>query len=112
VALELFCIVKGFPEATVMGLLARAALELSAFFLPAVLLGRRLCHHCGSVRQLAEDHVSDPAVKSPDRSIEDHSGHWFSILAAVTSLKMENPGPFDRSLKAVEDLIHDKYNYR
>lgn len=30
--------------------------------------------------------------------------------AAVTSLKMENQGPFDRTLAEVEELIHSKYN--
>ena len=35
------------------------------------------------------------------------AGIW---AAAVTSLKMENPGPFDRSVSEVEVLIHDKYN--
>jgi len=30
--------------------------------------------------------------------------------AAVTSLKMENQGPFDRTLAEVEALIHSKYN--
>ncbi len=30
--------------------------------------------------------------------------------AAVTSLKMENQGPFNRSLAEVESLIHSKYN--
>ncbi len=34
------------------------------------------------------------------------AGIW---AAAVTSLKMENPGPFNRSLAEVEDLIHRKY---
>jgi sugar/nucleoside kinase (ribokinase family) len=32
--------------------------------------------------------------------------------AAVTSLKMENLGPFNRSVSEVEALIHDKYDYR
>jgi sugar/nucleoside kinase (ribokinase family) len=36
------------------------------------------------------------------------SGIW---AAAVTSLKMENPGPFNRSIGEVEDLIHSKYNH-
>ena len=35
------------------------------------------------------------------------AGIW---AAAVTSLKMENLGPFDRSMEEVEDLIHAKYN--
>ena len=30
--------------------------------------------------------------------------------AAVTSLKMENQGPFNRTLAEVEELIHSKYN--
>jgi len=30
--------------------------------------------------------------------------------AAVTSLKMENQGPFNRNLSEVESLIHFKYN--
>ena len=30
--------------------------------------------------------------------------------AAVTSLKMENQGPFNRTLAEVEALIHSKYN--
>ena len=34
------------------------------------------------------------------------AGIW---AAAVTSLKMENPGPFDRSVSEVEAFIHDKY---
>lgn len=37
------------------------------------------------------------------------AGIW---AAAVTSLKMEDPGPFHRSLQAVEAFIHDNYNYR
>ena len=35
------------------------------------------------------------------------AGIW---AAAVTSLKMEDPGPFHRSLADVEALIHSKYN--
>ena len=35
------------------------------------------------------------------------AGLW---AAAVTSLKMESPGPFDRSIQEVRDLIRDKYN--
>lgn len=35
------------------------------------------------------------------------AGIW---AAAVTSLKMENLGPFTRSVSEVEALIHDKYN--
>jgi hypothetical protein len=31
--------------------------------------------------------------------------------AAVTSLKMENLGPFNRSVGEVEALIHDKYEH-
>jgi sugar/nucleoside kinase (ribokinase family) len=34
------------------------------------------------------------------------AGIW---AAAVTSLKMENPGPFDRSLEEVEAFIRDRY---
>ena len=34
------------------------------------------------------------------------AGIW---AAAVTSLKMENSGPFDRSISEVEAFIHDKY---
>jgi sugar/nucleoside kinase (ribokinase family) len=34
------------------------------------------------------------------------AGIW---AAAVTSLKMENPGPFQRSLKDVEDFVQEKY---
>jgi sugar/nucleoside kinase (ribokinase family) len=34
------------------------------------------------------------------------AGIW---AAAVTSLKMENVGPFDRSVGEVEALIRDKY---
>jgi sugar/nucleoside kinase (ribokinase family) len=30
--------------------------------------------------------------------------------AAVTSLKMENLGPFDRTIQEVEDLVRSKYN--
>lgn len=30
--------------------------------------------------------------------------------AAITSLKMENPGPFNRSLEEIEALIHSRYN--
>jgi sugar/nucleoside kinase (ribokinase family) len=37
------------------------------------------------------------------------AGIW---AAAVTSLKMEKLGPFDRSLRDVEDLIRSKYNGR
>jgi hypothetical protein len=36
------------------------------------------------------------------------SGIW---AAAVTSLKMENVGPFNRSVSDVESLIHAKYNH-
>ena len=35
------------------------------------------------------------------------AGVW---AAAVTSLKMENAGPFDRSIREVEALIRDNYN--
>lgn len=35
------------------------------------------------------------------------AGIW---AAAVTSLKMEDPGPFNRSMNEVKALIHDKYN--
>jgi sugar/nucleoside kinase (ribokinase family) len=41
--------------------------------------------------------------KSPSES-----GIW---AAAVTSLKMENLGPFNRSIGEVEALIHEKYNH-
>jgi len=37
------------------------------------------------------------------------AGIW---AAAVTSLKMESIGPFNRSIGEVEDLIHAKYNHR
>lgn len=37
------------------------------------------------------------------------AGIW---AAAVTSLKMENPGPFQGSLDEVKALIHAKYDYR
>ena len=37
------------------------------------------------------------------------AGIW---AAAVTSLKMENLGPFNRSVGEVETLIHDKYDHR
>jgi sugar/nucleoside kinase (ribokinase family) len=36
------------------------------------------------------------------------AGIW---AAAVTSLKMENAGPFDRSVNEVETLIHQKYGH-
>jgi sugar/nucleoside kinase (ribokinase family) len=36
------------------------------------------------------------------------AGIW---AAAVTSLKMENQGPFDRSIREVEALIQEKYNH-
>ena len=36
------------------------------------------------------------------------AGVW---AAAVTSLKMENPGPFNRTMEEVADLIHAKYNH-
>ena len=36
------------------------------------------------------------------------AGIW---AAALTSLKMENPGPFNRSIGEVEDLIRSKYNH-
>jgi sugar/nucleoside kinase (ribokinase family) len=36
------------------------------------------------------------------------AGVW---AAAVTSLKMENLGPFNRSIGEVEAFIHDKYNH-
>ncbi len=35
------------------------------------------------------------------------AGIW---AAALTSLKMEKPGPFDRTRADVEDLVHRKYN--
>lgn len=35
------------------------------------------------------------------------AGIW---AAAVTSLKMEHPGPFNRPIREVEDLIRSKYN--
>jgi hypothetical protein len=34
------------------------------------------------------------------------AGIW---AAALTSLKMENPGPFNRSIKDVEELINRMY---
>jgi sugar/nucleoside kinase (ribokinase family) len=37
------------------------------------------------------------------------AGIW---AAAVTSLKMENPGPFNRSLNEVELLINSRYDHR
>jgi sugar/nucleoside kinase (ribokinase family) len=37
------------------------------------------------------------------------AGIW---AAALTSLKMENPGPFARSIQDVEELIRSKYNGR
>jgi sugar/nucleoside kinase (ribokinase family) len=37
------------------------------------------------------------------------SGIW---AAAVTSLKMENLGPFNRSISEAEALIHEKYDHR
>jgi sugar/nucleoside kinase (ribokinase family) len=37
------------------------------------------------------------------------AGIW---AAAVTSLKMENTGPFDRSVREVEELIQHKYDHR
>lgn len=36
------------------------------------------------------------------------AGIW---AAAVTSLKMENLGPFNRSIREVESFIHEKYNH-
>jgi len=36
------------------------------------------------------------------------AGIW---AAAVTSLKMEDPGPFNRSISDVEAFMQDKYNY-
>ena len=36
------------------------------------------------------------------------AGKW---AAAVTSLKMENLGPFDRSISEIEELLHNKYNH-
>lgn len=36
------------------------------------------------------------------------AGIW---AAAVTSLKMENLGPFNRSMREVESFIHEKYNH-
>jgi hypothetical protein len=36
------------------------------------------------------------------------AGMW---AAAVTSLKMENLGPFNRSVSEVEDLINAKYTH-
>ena len=37
------------------------------------------------------------------------AGIW---AAAVTSLKMENLGPFNRTIGEVESFIHEKYNHR
>ena len=37
------------------------------------------------------------------------AGRW---TAAVTSLKMENLGPFNRSMQEVEELIQRKYQHR
>jgi sugar/nucleoside kinase (ribokinase family) len=37
------------------------------------------------------------------------AGIW---AAAVTSLKMENLGPFDRTVEEVESLIRERYNHR
>lgn len=37
------------------------------------------------------------------------AGIW---AAAVTSLKMENLGPFNRTIHDVESFIHEKYNHR
>jgi hypothetical protein len=36
------------------------------------------------------------------------AGTW---AAAVTSLKMEKLGPFDRSISDVEALIHSRYDH-
>jgi sugar/nucleoside kinase (ribokinase family) len=36
------------------------------------------------------------------------AGIW---AAAVTSLKMEDLGPFNRSMREVESFIHEKYNH-
>jgi sugar/nucleoside kinase (ribokinase family) len=36
------------------------------------------------------------------------AGIW---AAAVTSLKMENPGPFSRSVREVESFIQEKYSH-
>jgi hypothetical protein len=36
------------------------------------------------------------------------AGIW---AAAVTSLKMENLGPFNRSISEVEAFIHARYNH-
>jgi sugar/nucleoside kinase (ribokinase family) len=47
-------------------------------------------------------YVSMRLTKSPSEA-----SLW---AAAVTSLKMENQGPFNRTLAEVEDLIHSKYN--
>jgi sugar/nucleoside kinase (ribokinase family) len=42
-------------------------------------------------------------TKSPSEA-----GLW---AAAVTSMKMEKLGPFDRTITEVEDFIHEKYNH-
>ena len=47
-------------------------------------------------------YVSMRLTKSPSEA-----SSW---AAAVTSLKMENQGPFNRNLAEVEELIHSKYN--
>ncbi len=67
-------------------------------FYPARLEGR-----CGRGDTCVGTYVAKRLTLGPREA-----GIW---AAAVTSLKMENPGPFDRSLSEVEAFIQEKYNH-
>ncbi|MHC1739808.1 MAG: PfkB family carbohydrate kinase [Anaerolineaceae bacterium] len=67
-------------------------------FFPSQLIGRS-----GRGDTCIGTYVAMRLSKSPREA-----GIW---AAAVTSLKMEKLGPFDRSIAEVEAFIHDKYNH-
>ncbi len=80
------------------GLLIRAQGECHDLqFHPCVLRGRS-----GRGDTCLGSYVAMRLSKPPKEA-----GIW---AAALTSLKMEKPGPFDRTLADVEELIHGKYN--
>jgi sugar/nucleoside kinase (ribokinase family) len=63
---------------------------------------KQLSGRSGRGDTCAGTYVAMRLSKSPKKA-----GIW---AAAVTSLKMEKLGPFNRSIQDVEDLIHAKYN--
>ncbi len=67
-------------------------------FFPSNLVGRS-----GRGDTCVGTYVAMRLSKSPQEA-----GIW---AAAVTSLKMEKPGPFDRPIEEVEAFIHEKYNH-